>query len=130
MANDISVSVSGSFKKTYAFLESAAKGGRVDSILRSYGAAGVRALASATPSSTGTTASSWSYEIEKKSGVYILHFTNSNTTPGSAPVAILIQYGHGTRNGGYVQGRDYINPALKPIFDQIADKAWKAVTAK
>lgn len=95
--------------------------------LDKYGKAGVAALSSATPVDTGLTASSWSYEIENKNGSVRIIFKNSNIQNG-VPIAIILQYGHGTRNGGWVQGRDYINPAIQPIFDEIANNAWKEVT--
>lgn len=94
--------------------------------LAKYGQLGVDALASATPKDTGKTANSWSYEITKDQGKYTIYWKNTNINDG-IPIAITIQYGHGTRNGGYVQGRDYINPALQPIFDQIAEDAWNEV---
>ena len=99
------------------------------SILDKYGKAGVAALASATPVDTGKTASSWSYQITRKNGRISLSFHNSNVQNG-VPIAVIIQYGHATRNGGWVEGRDYINPALRPIFEQIANEAWKEVTRK
>jgi hypothetical protein len=93
-----------------------------------YGRKGVAALSAATPVDTGKTAASWNYEIHYfREGVSMV-WTNSNVNKGEN-IAILIQYGHGTRNGGFVQGRDYINPALRPIFDEIADSAWKEVTS-
>ena len=95
--------------------------------LDKYGKAGVAALSSATPVDTGLTASSWSYEIENKNGSVRIIFKNSNIQNG-VPIAIILQYGHGTRNGGWVEGRDYINPAIQPIFDEIANNAWKEVT--
>lgn len=98
-------------------------------ILDKYGKAGVAALASATPVDTGKTASSWSYQITRKNGRISLSFHNSNVQNG-VPIAVIIQYGHATRNGGWVEGRDYINPALRPIFEQIANEAWKEVTRK
>ena len=94
--------------------------------LAKYGQLGVDALVSATPKDTGKTANSWSYEITKDQGKYTIYWKNTNINDG-IPIAIIIQYGHGTRNGGYVQGRDYINPALQPIFDQIAEDAWNEV---
>lgn len=96
-------------------------------ILDKYGREGVAALASATPVDTGLTARSWYYEIEHKNGSTTITFNNSNIQNG-IPIAIILQYGHGTRNGGYVQGRDYINPAIQPIFDKIANEAWREVT--
>ena len=94
--------------------------------LDKYGREGVRALSLATPVDTGKTADSWDYEIHYYQGGASIVWTNSNVNKGEN-IAILLQYGHGTRNGGYVQGRDYINPALRPIFDEIADSAWKEV---
>lgn len=95
--------------------------------LDKYGKQGVAALESATPKDTGLTASSWHYEIERVNGRVSITFYNSNVQNG-IPIAIILQYGHATRNGGWVQGRDYINPALRPIFDKIAEKAWEEVT--
>lgn len=92
-----------------------------------YGKQGVAALESATPKDTGLTASSWRYEIEYTNGRTSITFYNDNVQNG-IPIAIILQYGHATRNGGWVQGRDYINPALQPIFDKIAEKAWREVT--
>ena len=97
-------------------------------MLAKYGEAGVIALQDATPVKTGKTAASWGYTIElPEPGKIRLVFTNSNVIDGWANVAILLQYGHATRNGGWVEGRDYINPAIQPIFDRIADQAWKEV---
>lgn len=95
-------------------------------VLERYGQRGVDALASATPKDSGLTAASWGYEIQHNGERSSIIFTNSNINKG-CNIAILLQYGHGTRNGGYVQGRDYINPAIQPIFDQIASDAWKEV---
>lgn len=96
--------------------------------LDKYGRRGVAALASATPRDTGKTAESWEYRIVRKGDSVRIEFLNTNTLEDGTPIAILLQYGHGTKNGGFVQGRDYINPAIKPIFDQIADDAWREVT--
>lgn len=96
-------------------------------ILDRYGRAGVAALSSATPVDSGLTASSWGYEIEHSAGSAKIIFTNSHINKG-VNIAIILQYGHGTGTGGWVQGRDYINPAIQPIFDKIADEAWKEVT--
>lgn len=122
----ISFKQKGDFSKTNKFLK---KASNLDysSILNRYGQAGVSALASATPVDTGLTASSWSYEITKSNGKYKITWTNSNIVNGVS-IAIILQYGHGTRNGGYVQGRDYINPALQPTFDLLAEAAWREVT--
>ena len=95
--------------------------------LDKYGRAGVSALSSATPVDTGLTASSWGYKVEYQDRGASITFTNSNIQNG-VPIAIILQYGHGTRNGGWVEGRDYINPAIQPIFDKIADNAWREVT--
>lgn len=97
-------------------------------ILDQYGRAGVEALSSATPVASGTTAASWSYEIEHSAGSAKLIFTNSNVNDG-VNIAVILQYGHGTGTGGWIQGRDYINPAIQPIFDEITDAAWKEVTS-
>lgn len=96
------------------------------STLDKYGKEGVEALASATPKDTGLTASSWSYKIKHQNGAVSLEFHNSNIQKG-VPIAIVLQYGHATGTGGWVEGRDYINPAIQPIFDKIAADAWKEV---
>ena len=95
--------------------------------LDKYGRAGVNALASATPKDSGETANSWHYDIEHSRGSVRINFSNSNVNQG-VPIAIILQYGHGTGTGGWVEGRDYINPAIQPIFDQIANNAWEEVT--
>ena len=96
-------------------------------IMNQFGKEGVSALAAATPSRSGLTSNSWNYEVTRKGNNWKITWTNSNVNKG-ANIAVLIQYGHGTRNGGYVVGRDYINPAIRPVFDKIAQKAWKEVT--
>ena len=116
----------GNFDKLTIYLEKAKKTARLGD-LDKYGRKGVAALASATPVDTGLTASSWYYEIKRQNGVVALNFCNSNINNG-VPIAIILQYGHGTRNGGWVEGRDYINPAIQPIFDKMADSAWREVT--
>jgi hypothetical protein len=116
----------GDFSKSTRFLERAKETIGL-SILDKYGRAGVAALASATPVDSGQTASSWYYKIEHKKGSVSITFYNSNIQNG-VPIAIILQHGHGTRNGGYVQGRDYINPAIQPIFDKITDEVWREVT--
>ena len=95
--------------------------------LNKYGRAGVEALASATPKESGKTADSWYYTIEHEDGRASINFLNSNINDG-VPIAIILQYGHGTGTGGWVEGRDYINPSVQPLFDKIADDAWKEVT--
>lgn len=97
--------------------------------LEKYGKEGVTALASATPVDTGLTANSWNYKIEQTKNSVSIIFYNTNVQNG-VPIAIILQYGHGTRNGGWVEGRDYINPAIQPIFDRIANEAWKEVRSK
>ena len=116
----------GDFSKLTSFLEKAKNGIHVG-ILDKYGRAGVAALASATPTDTGETANSWSYEIIHKNGSATIAFNNSNIQNG-VPIAIILQYGHGTGTGGWVEGRDYINPAIQPIFDNLANEAWREVT--
>lgn len=116
----------GDFSKLTKFLEQSKEAVRLEDLDR-FGKAGVSALASATPVETGLTANSWYYEIEHNNGSASISFHNSNIQNG-VPIAVILQYGHGTRNGGWVQGRDYINPAIRPIFDQIANEAWKEVT--
>lgn len=117
----------GDFSKVNKYLRKA-KGGINISTLKKYGQKGVDALESNTPVDTGLTARSWYYEIEKISNEIVrLSFCNSNIQNG-VPIAIILQYGHGTRNGGWVEGRDYINPAIQPIFDELANNAWKEVS--
>lgn len=115
----------GDFSKMTRFLEKAKEAVRMGD-LDKYGREGVAALASATPIETGLTANSWFYEIEHKNGSSTISFHNSNIQNG-VPIAIILQYGHGTRNGGWVQGRDYINPSIQPLFDKIANEAWREV---
>ena len=96
-------------------------------VLEQYGAEGVRALAAATPKDTGNTASSWSFRTSISGGSFFIVWENSNTISDGTPMVILLQYGHGTRNGGYVQGQDFINPAIRPVMDKIADAVWREV---
>ena len=122
----ISFRQKGDFKKLNSYLE------RLEEVIKlgklnKYEERGVSALASATPVDTGLTASSWQYSINREKDSVSISFENTNINNGVS-IAILLQYGHGTRNGGYVQGRDYINPAIQPLFDQIAEEAWKEVT--
>lgn len=119
------LSIDGNFDKTFSFLDKVkAKTNRLS--LDEWGKMGVDALSSATPVDTGKTASSWFYTIHKTDKGYSLVWNNSNVNNG-VNIALIIQYGHAARNGVYVQGRDYINPALKPIFDKIEKAAWKEV---
>lgn len=117
----------GDFKKTEKLLKKSL-GKDYRSVLMKYGEKGVAALSAATPKDTGTTAASWSYEIIQNEGSLSVVWNNTNVVDG-VNIAVILQYGHGTRNGGYVVGRDYINPALKEVFDELADAAWKEVTS-
>lgn len=123
----IVIKQSGSFKNTERFLSRASRL-NIKQKFEEYGRQGVAALASATPVDSGLTASSWDYEVRITRNSYTLTWTNSNVVNG-VPIAIVLQYGHATKNGGFVQGRDYINPAIKPIFDKIANDIWKEVTS-
>lgn len=116
----------GDFSKLTGFLEKAKQAVNIGD-LDKYGREGVAALMSATPIDSGKTAESWYYEIVNKNGSTSITFNNTNIQNG-VPIAIILQYGHGTRNGGWVEGRDYINPAIRPIFDKIVDEAWREVT--
>lgn len=116
----------GDFSSTTRYFVRMKRALKVD--LEEYGRRGVEALSKATPVATGKTASSWYYTITKENGVIKISFCNSNIQNG-VPIAIILQYGHATNHGGWVQGRDYINPAIQPIFDEIAKDAWKEVTA-
>lgn len=118
----------GDFHKLTGFLERAQNFIKKGSLDR-YGKAGVSALRSATPVDSGETANSWYYKIEHGRGIVTISFHNSNIQ-NRVPIAIILQYGHGTRNGGWVRGRDYINPAIQPVFDKIADQAWREVTKR
>ena len=116
----------GDFSKLTRYLERVKEAAKIGD-LDKYGREGVAALASATPVDTGKTASSWNYKIEYSDGSVSITFNNTNINKG-VPIAIILQYGHGTRNGGWVEGRDYINPAIQPIFDRITESAWREVT--
>lgn len=122
----ISFKSKGDLKKTYKFLGDNLNPNYM-TILERYAQVGVDALSSATPVDSGETSRSWGYEIKKTKNSCQITWYNTNVVNG-VPVAILLQYGHGTKNGGWVQGRDYINPVLKPIFDRIAEDAWREVT--
>lgn len=117
----------GDFSKLTRFLEKAKNVARLGD-LDKYGRAGVAALSSATPVDSGKTAGSWFYKVEHQNGRATINFYNSNVNNG-VPIAIILQYGHATGTGGWVEGRDYINPAIQPIFDKIANDAWKEVTS-
>ena len=125
MSRWITVKSKGNFERLSQYLSKASRGVRRD-ILERFGEEGLAALRSATPIDTGKTADSWYYEISNKRGSLSISFHNTNIQNG-VPIAIILQYGHGTGSGGYVAGRDYINPAIQPVFDKIADEAWKEV---
>jgi hypothetical protein len=122
----IRVVVKGSFRKTERFLQRL-KDGDIYRQLDQAGRTGVEALSAATPQDTGATANAWTYNIERSRGKVVISWTNTNVNNG-ANIAVLIQYGHGTGTGGFVHGRDYINPAMRPVFDKIAEDVWKQVT--
>ena len=121
-----SLNSQGSFKKSKSFLANLSKSDMFSG-LDKYGSRGVEALSKATPTESGLTASSWTYDVERGKGFATIKWSNTNTRSG-VNVAILLQYGHGTGTGGYVAGRDYINPAIQPIFDEIAADVWKKVS--
>lgn len=123
----IAIRQTGNFNKTEKFLKKMSKTDFLTH-LDKYGREGVRALSSATPMDTGLTANSWGYEIHSTRDTVTIYWTNSNIQSG-VPIAVILQYGHATGTGGYVRGIDYINPALKPVFEKIANEAWKEVTS-
>lgn len=122
----IEFSVKGNWTKTTSYLKRIQRLSYLG-IFDNYGQAGVQALSSATPTDSGLTADSWVYRVENKRGRLAIHWSNTNVNDG-VNIAVILQYGHGTGTGGYVQGRDYINPALRPIFDEITKKLWEEVT--
>ena len=122
----ISFRQKGDFSKLSRYFERVKEAAKIG-VLDKYGQEGVAALASATPVDSGQTANSWYYEIKRQNGSVSIVFNNAHVNKG-VPIAIILQYGHGTGTGGWVQGRDYINPAIRPIFDRIAEDAWKEVT--
>ena len=122
----ISFKQKGDFSKLTGFLERVKEAVKLGDLNR-YGREGVELLASATPKESGLTANSWYYEITHENGSSSISFHNSNINKG-VPIAIILQYGHGTRNGGWVEGIDYINPSIQPLFEKIAQDAWKEVT--
>lgn len=121
----ITFSHKGNFRNTEKFLTKRNKL-RIKGVLDRYGKQGVLALSAATPIDSGITADSWAYKVAISRGSVSISWTNSNVNDG-VPIAVIIQYGHGTKNGGYVQGRDYINPAMRPIFDRISQQVWSEV---
>lgn len=122
----IVISSKGNFQNTEKFLKRMSKG-EIFRSLQKYGQEGVSALSSVTPTESGRTASSWDYEVRIRRGSASIVWKNTNTVKGTN-IAIILQYGHGTGTGGYVQGRDYINPAIKPVMDRIANDVWKELT--
>lgn len=122
----ISFKQKGDFKKTEKFLEHAKEAAKMH-MLEEYGRRGVAALQAATPIDTGKTSESWFYKVIKRNGYYAIQFHNKNVQDG-VNIAVVIQYGHATKSGRWVEGRDYINPAIQPLFDRLADEAWKEVT--
>lgn len=123
----LSITQKGSWKQTEKFLRKS-MGKNYRSILEKYAKQGVAALSAATPMDTGVTANAWNYEIIQNEGGLMIQWFNYNVVNG-VNIALILQTGHGTRNGGYVRGRDYINPALRPIFDKMAEDIWKEVTS-
>lgn len=117
----------GDFSKTTRFLNTMSRGEYLTSQLDKYGRIGVDALSRATPVDTGKTAESWDYKIEQNDKGVKIVWTNENTT-NQIPIVILIEYGHATKNGGFVQGREFINPTMQPIFDELSERIWKEVT--
>lgn len=122
----ITLEASGNYSQTTTWLQRIGRMS-IEQQLRRYGLKGVKALVSSTPVGTGKTASSWSYTVSQKGDNWVLSWNNSNIVRGT-PIAIILQYGHVTGTGGWVQGRDYINPAIKPIMDEIAEGVWRTVT--
>lgn len=117
----------GNFNKIEKFLNKVSNRSYLN-VLDRYGQMGVEALAASTPIDSGETAKSWTYEIERGRGTTTISWLNTNENKG-VNIAVILQYGHGTGTGGYVQGRDYINPAMRPVFDKIAEEAWREVTS-
>lgn len=122
----IRVTTKGSFDNVEKFLNRMKRNEQFSALDR-FGPVGVAALISATPKESSLTANSWTYEIIQKRGYYAIMWKNTHVEDG-VPIAVILQYGHGTRTGGYVEGRDYINPAIQPVFDQIVTDMWKVVT--
>ena len=118
----------GNYNKTEKFLKECKNTNELYRIMEKYGREGVSALSASTPIDSGETATSWSFDIVQESDGISLVFSNNSTTKTGIPIAILLQYGHGNGKGGYVRGRDFINPAIQPIFDRLAEEAWKEVT--
>ncbi len=123
----IEIKVSQKGRKTEEWLRKIARGD-ISAELSKFGEEGVRALSAATPKDTGETASSWGYRVKRTRKSVTIEWYNTHSDDGKTPVAVLVQYGHATGTGGYVVGRDFINPAMRPVFDKIANEIWKKVT--
>ena len=126
--NMIKLRCRGNYNKTEKFLKESKDTNELRRIMEKYGREGIAALSANTPVDSGETATSWSFDIVQESDGISLVFSNNSTTKTGIPIAILLQYGHGNGRGGYVRGRDFINPSVQPIFDRLADEAWKEVT--
>ena len=124
----IQIKQKGDFKNLHKFLKNIDRD-HYRKVLEKYGQRGVEELSKATPKLTGKTSESWVYEIQESKGKFILKWTNTNYNK-HVNIAYILQHGHGTRNGGYVKGVDYMNPAIQPIMDEISKKIWEEVTAK
>lgn len=122
----ISFTTKGNWDKTTRYLQRL-QTTQAFAVLEKYGQQGVAALSAATPVESSLTANSWTYEIIRRKGYYAIHWHNTNMEDG-IPIAVILQYGHATGTGGYVEGRDYINPAIQPIFDQMVNEIWREVT--
>lgn len=125
----IAIRHKGSFKRISTSLDKMAAL-KITAILDKYGAKGVSALSSVTPKDSGETANSWSYSVTVTKKGYAINWSNSNNTPDGIPIVILLQYGHATKDGGYIKGIDFINPAMKPILQEISADIWKEITQK
>lgn len=124
----IRIKTKGNYDKTEKFLKKSKDVNELKMIMEKYGREGIAALSASTPIDTGETATSWMYKIIQDSNSISLVFENSSVTKTGIPIVILLQYGHGNGIGGYVQGRDYINPAIQPVFDKLAEEAWREVS--
>lgn len=124
----ITFSSTGSFDRTDRFLNFLLHGNQFHG-LEVYAQRGVAALAAATPTETGATAAAWDYEIERNGSDVTIWWTNTHLDSAGTPIVVMLQFGHGTGTGGYVQGRDFINPAIEPIFNEIADAVWREVNS-
>lgn len=129
MANGITFSHHGDFKKTTKFLDAVSGGKYIDNVLEKYAKEGVKALSEATPKLTGKTAASWDYKIINNNDHYRIVWTNNNMAGKyNVSVVVLLQNGHATKGGGYVPGRNFVDPAIQPVMDEILDKIWREVT--